>query len=251
MTNKIFLLIIIIMPLHSTDIQLAIDEVQPPFSFINNETDQIDGILTQIVTNIFEEIAVDFQISPFPWKRVLMMGESGTMGIIGIYKNSERLLVYDYTEPIFEEKIFVYSLTSDSKNYGEISELNGRSIGIISAWSFGDEFDNAKRNGDFRVETNNSDELNFKKLSMGRIDCLLAVEHSGDDILNELNLGDQISKQPLPLISHSVYMVFNKKSNKLELISKINNYLIEIKKDGTYDLLINKIFKDVYTTLNQ
>ena len=63
MTNKrfflLFLIMLYLMPLYSTEIQLAIDEVQPPFSFINTETNKIDGILTQIVTHIFEEIDVD------------------------------------------------------------------------------------------------------------------------------------------------------------------------------------------------
>ena len=75
-TNRFLFLIILAhlsISLHTQEIQLAIDVVQPPFSFVNNETDQIDGILTQIVTNIFESIEVEYQINPFPWKRVLLM----------------------------------------------------------------------------------------------------------------------------------------------------------------------------------
>ena len=246
-----FVLLLMITPLYSTEIQLAIDEYQPPFSFVDEKTGLVDGIQTQIVSHIFNEIGEDLKIYPLPWKRVLLMGETGKMGIVGIYKNTERLLVYDYTEPIFYVNIYAYALKTSLWDFSKMTDLRDRSVGIISAWSYGDEFDRAREMGEIAVEVNDSDELNFQKLKLGRIDCLLAVEQSGDSILQTLNLENTIARQAQPLISHPVYMVFNKDSNKKELISKIDNYLIQIKEDGIYDQLVNRISKDFYSKLNQ
>lgn len=253
LSNVIFgyILLLIAIPLYSTDVQLAIDEYQPPFSFVNEKTGLVDGIQTQIVSHIFNEIGEDLQIHPLPWKRVLMMGETGDMGIIGIYKNAERLRVYDYTEPIFYVNIYAYTLKTNLRNFSNMTDLQYKSVGIISGWSYGDEFDKARNRGELFAEVNYSDELNFQKLKLGRIDCLLAVEESGDAILQSLNLENTIARQTQPLFSHPVYIVFNKKSNKMELIGKIDNYLIQKKEDGTFNQLVKKITKDIYYTLSQ
>lgn len=227
--------------LSAQEVEIAVDEANPPFMYKDCNTGNAVGLYPELVRAVFREIGINAQILPMPWKRTLLMGKMGKMGIAGIYKNHDRLLIFDYSDAIFDEKICIYTNKNKLFNYNELSDLNGMRIGVINGWSYGDDFDKSKEDGSFFVEGNSSDELNFKKLELGRLDCLLAIQQSGDSIIEKLNLQNDIVKLKNPVVINPTYIVFAKKTNQQELIHKFNDVVNQMKQDGSYQLLIKRI----------
>ncbi|OGR23846.1 MAG: hypothetical protein A2277_20235 [Desulfobacterales bacterium RIFOXYA12_FULL_46_15] len=231
-------------PLYAIEIQFAVDEANPPFMYKNSTTGKAAGLYPELVQAIFKEFGAEAVVNPFPWKRVLTLGESGETGIAGIYKNEKRLLIFDYSKPIFDEKIVIYTHKDKRFAYNGIADLKGKSIGVIRGWSYGDDFDKGKEKGDFSIQENVSDELNFKKLEADRVDCVLAIQQSGDSVIEKLSLQDKVVMLEQPMIVNSTYIVFAKKSNQLELIKKFNDTLDRMNQDGSYQAKVKEIFEE-------
>jgi polar amino acid transport system substrate-binding protein len=222
-------------------VELAVDEANPPFMY-KDDTGKAAGLYPEMAKVIFEKIGSEVNVLPYPWKRVLQLSEAGEVGVIGIYKNDKRLEIYDYSEALFDDKIMVYTKADTTFAFAGTADLKGKKVGVINGWSYGSDFDQLKESGELTAEGTSADELNFKKLNAGRLDCLLAIEQSGDAIIKKLNLTDKITKVTPPLVVNSTYLVFAKSSNQQELLDKINQAISDMKGDGSYDQMIETIF---------
>jgi polar amino acid transport system substrate-binding protein len=143
-------------------IKIAVDDANPPFMY--KKGDRAAGLYPFIIRYIFKSLQIPVVISPMPWKRALRYADNGEIGIAGIYKNEDRVRGYDYSNEIFEEKLVIFVHKEMSLNYKAISDLKGRTMGVISGWSYGDEFDHYRRQNLFIVDEAQSDEANFHKL---------------------------------------------------------------------------------------
>src|SRR5690606_24567875 len=79
---------------------VAVDNANPPFMYQQDE--QPMGLYPLMLQAVFARLGEPLSIQAMPWKRALLRGAAGELGIGGIYKNSERLEVFDYSAPIFE-----------------------------------------------------------------------------------------------------------------------------------------------------
>lgn len=231
------------LPVPAETIDIAINVGNPPFMYQNEETGEADGLYSDLLKEVFNLMNRDVQIVAVPWKRALYLGENEIMGIGGIYKNEKRLLIYDYSDPLFVEKIFVYYRSGDEHRYNSMQSLFGKTVGVISGWSYGDEFDFLRDQGLFMVEENISNNLNFKKLAMGRIDCLLAVEESGRSSMRNMQLNSQISSMEEPLIVNETYLAFNKDSDEKPLLGEFNEALNQLKNLDRYKIIVESAFQ--------
>ena len=228
--------------LFAQDIQFAVDESNPPFMYKDSTSGQAAGLYPEMVKIIFNKIGTKVTVTPYQWKRLLSLSESGDVGVAGIYKNEKRLLIYDYSEPIFDEKIVIYTKKENKFNFSGVSDLKGKKIGVIRGWSYGDDFDKLKENGEVVVDETTADEFNFKKLEAGRLDCLLTIQQAGDALVQELGLSEKVVMLGTPVVVNPTYIVFAKSTKNQELIQKINAALDQVKQDGSYQAMMGKIF---------
>ena len=63
--------------------------------------------------------------------------------MVSIYKNNMRLNIFDYSDPLFEEHLAVYVKKGKGFSYTRLSDLRGKSIGLVRGWSYGEDFDAA------------------------------------------------------------------------------------------------------------
>ncbi|WP_028578805.1 substrate-binding periplasmic protein [Desulfogranum japonicum] len=223
-------------------VRLAVDDANPPFMYMDSSTKKAAGLYPEMAKVLFREIGVDVDVSAYAWKRTLQLSEEGQFGVIGIYKNDKRMQIYDYSEPIFDEKIVVYAPAGQDFPFKDAMSLKGKKVGVLKGWSYGDVFDKLKGSGELTAEENSADELNFKKLLAGRLDCLLAIEEAGDSLVNKLGASGKVVKFDPPLVVNSTYIVFAKKSNQGELLKKINATVSQMKGDGSYNTMLQEIF---------
>ena len=179
------------------------------------------------------------RIEAKPWKRAFVEIDKAHAGIGGLYKNSERLARYDFSDPIHVENVVVYYRRAQPFEFRSAADLYGRKVGVLRGWSYGDDFDRASRDGSIATEEVSSDRSNFLKLKDGRLDAVLAVEESGRaNLAAEGMLG--IEPAGVLLASSPAYLAFNKTAAKTELLGCFNKALLEMKRDGSFKRIVRE-----------
>jgi polar amino acid transport system substrate-binding protein len=217
-------------------VPIAVDSGNPPFMYA--QEGQAAGLYPALLKAVFNEMGIPVKIDAYPWKRTLHMGEAGLAAIGGIYRNDERLKIYDYSEPIFKEKLVLYMNRKTTFAYHSIADLKGKRIGTILGWSYGPAFDAARRRKLFVVEAVPSDSLNFKKLQGGRLDCLIAIEPAGRRIIEKEHLQDIIVAAGQPIAINDTHLVFAKKLHQTKLLDTFNATLKAMRSDGSYNRIL-------------
>lgn len=211
------------------------DEGNQPFMY--GTATEVKGIYPSLIDAAFKKMGLTIQMGAMPWKRALAEADEGRAGVGGIYKNAAREAKYDFSAPIYQEKLVVYAQKGKGATYAKLDDLNGKTIAVIRGWSYGDEFDAARAAGKFKAEEAESDALNFKKLAADRVDLIVASPLAADPILKKEGLADKIEALPTPLAANDTYLIFNKKAGKADLIKKFNETIAAMKADGSYDKL--------------
>ena len=216
-----------------------VDVGNPPFAY-NKEGGKIaQGIYPALLKAAFDRLGTPLKLQSFPWKRALLEIDRGIAGVGGIYKNEVRLLKYDYSDPMFVERIAVYYNKHNPIEYNSIEDLYGKRVGVMLGWSYGDDFDLARTYDQIIVEPVIDVEQNFEKLSRGRIDAVLAIVESGEHMLARGKHHDLVMANTL-LLATPGYLAFLKRANQLKLIERFNKELAEMKKDGTLDRIVRQ-----------
>ncbi len=221
---------------------IVVDAYNPPNMYLHD--DKAAGLYPLLLNAVFARMGEDIKVKALPWKRALAMGVQGRAGVGGIYKTKERLKTYDYSELVYNELLLVFVRRGSQFNFATMEDLKGKNIGVIMGWSYGIEFDQAKANGLFLVEAVNRDSLNFKKLSEGRLDCVVASNESALYEISRNNF-DNIVALDNPLLINPTYLAFAKQSDKTELLARFNKALKEMREEGEYKQLISEFIHHI------
>ncbi len=208
---------------------INVDEAHPPYMY--NADGKAEGFYSALVQAAFQQMGVPVELAPKPWARAIHEMDQGLSGTAGIYKNSERLKRYDYSEPLLTERLVVYSMRSNYLPFTKVEDLKGKRVGVMRGWSYGDEFDNARSAGLFKVEDVSTDEQNFLKLSTHRIDVMVAIPESVSPLLTRF---PSVVAAPTPLLEAPAYLAFSKAAGQTVLLQRFNQALKEMRKSGEF-----------------
>lgn len=220
--------------------RIVVDDANPPFMYAGTD-DRAEGLYPAILQAVFKRMDQPLEVLAVPWKRALVMSRAGTAGIGGLYKNTERLKVYDYSDRLFSEKLVLYVPADKTFHFAGLDDLRGKHLGVIRGWSYGNEFDAARRRGLFKTESVRSDANNFLKLAAGRIDAVVAIQVSGDAALKKLGLQKRIVPLDQPIAVNDTYLAFSKSSNQRPLLARFNEALAGMRRDGSLNGLVRSI----------
>ncbi|MBC9249475.1 hypothetical protein A9179_04200 [Pseudomonas alcaligenes] len=219
---------------------VAIDNANPPFMYQDGE--QARGLYPLLLQALFARVGEPVAIHPMPWKRALLRGANGELGIAGIYRTSKRLEVFDYSAPLFEEKLLLYVRKDKVFAFRQLSDLYGKKIGVIRGWSYTEAFDQAVREGRIHIEEGSADAANLRKLASGRLDAVLAIELAGQHIIQQPGLENLVAlAQPLSI--NPTYLVFAKQAQQQELLQRFNQALQDMQQDGSLQVLVQQVMQ--------
>ncbi len=216
---------------------VAIDNANPPFMYLHDG--QARGLYPAMLEAVFARLGEPLTLQAMPWKRALLKGAAGEVGIGGIYRNIERLRVFDYSEPIYEERLLLYVRRDQAFDFHGIEDLHGRRIGVIRGWSYTDDFDRAMREGRIDAQPGSSDEANLRKLASGRLDAVVVIEMAARRLLEQDGL-DALQPLPRPLSINPTYLVFAKQARRQDLLLRFDQALREMREDGSLQRLIDE-----------
>lgn len=220
----------------SDEVTVVVDQNYPPYMF--GTKNQAKGLYPRLIEAVFARIGIEVDIQALPWDEALKAGEQGETAVGGIYKNNKRLEIYDYSSPLYEERLMVYTKTGETFPFNTLSDLYGKRIGLIRGWSYGEAFDAAREKYHFTVEEADSNLRNFEKLVSGKIDCLVVDQLAASQIIQEHAWDKQVHQLEKTAADNHAYLVFAKNLKKTALLERFNQALEEIKKDGSYQKLV-------------
>ena len=158
-------------------IVVDVDAENPPFMY--SRAGYAVGLYPAVIRAALGRCHDNVRVQAKPWRRAFVEIDKAQAGVGGLYKNAERLAKYDFSEPIYVENIAVFYRTVRPFDFRTVADLYGKRVGVLRGWSYGDDFDAARRNGAIATEEVSSDRSNFLKLTDGRLDAVLAIEEAG------------------------------------------------------------------------
>lgn len=227
---------------YADPVNVSVDEAYPPYMY--NKNNVAVGLYPEIVAAIFFRIGRDTSVSALPWKRALKIGEAGLGGVAGIYKNKERLTIYDYSDPLYEEKMVLYVKKGNAFAFSDIADLKGRRVGLNFGWSYGDAIDSAREAGLFSTDDSVRNNLaNFRKLIGGRTDCFIVDELAARKIISQQGFEGLVEQLDTPVSVNAGYLVFSKTLKQKSLLDEFDKAMKQLRNEGTYDVIINSVIK--------
>ncbi|MEO4046969.1 transporter substrate-binding domain-containing protein [Pseudomonas sp. CAU 1711] len=131
------------------------------------------GIVVDITRQCLDEMQLPYRIQLLPWARAYSLSERGGGAVIGLSKSQERLALFDFSEPIFTERVVLVVKQGREFPYRGIADLKGRLVGVTTGTSYGTAFDQAVNDGALTLVGFNDTRSGLAMLHHERIDAIL------------------------------------------------------------------------------
>jgi len=231
-------------PLYGKTLEIAVD-VWHPYEDISDQ--QAPGFSTEVITNVFQSMGVKMNLKEYPWARGLKNVYEGISDALFTAFPSEERRIHCYypNEPLAVEKwvLFIRSEDKDNFQFKSYDDLIDKNIGVLRGASVSEEFWTfVKRHNNYQEVT--VDELNFEKLMLRRIDCIVTSHSNGMVLVKKKGLKGKV----VPLLTRiikedNLYIIFSKKTVAPDFVKEFSRELRVFKKTEEYQLIYEKYFK--------
>lgn len=203
-----------------------------PVIYLDTEH-QPAGLLAEVMAHVAKVNGTELDLRLYPWKRAQASAAQGKGGIVGISMTPERLALYDYSAPIYDDTINVVVRKGHEFAFTQLADLSGRKIGVQLGASYGPEVDAAIRSGLLQVEADQSQTARLGKLLHERIDAAfigngqlgLLTALASDEMLSSHRDKFVILQQPL---NHDrLYLAFAKSMGMQAFLTEFNRILLQ------------------------
>lgn len=189
------------------------------------------GIAGRIITEVFQLHGIKTEFDFYPWKRAYELARRGKSDATALwFKNSEREKIFYYSAPVVTEKFVFFHLKSKPFSWETITDLQGKIIGGLIGFSYGEDIDQAVEAGLLKIDRTSSDIQNFKKLLSGRIEVYPQEINVGYQVLNSKFLAGeraQITHHDKPFLSQHTYLLLSRKHKRNEKLRELFNAGLE------------------------
>ena len=223
----------------SNTIIVGIDDVFPPMTFHDKNTDDIVGFDVDLGEAIAEKIGVELKWQPSDWKGIVqsLKTKKIDMVICGMTITDERKKEISFSDPYLNVGISIAVNKRDTSV--NIKDLSKDIIGVQTGSSGAEAL--TKLGYKDNVRNYDTYPAAFYDLAIKRADginCVAVDTVVGSYILNEME--NKFTMLPDKLISEQ-YGIGMRQKDK-ELIEKVNKALKELKEDGTLKKIAIKWF---------
>ncbi|NUT86709.1 transporter substrate-binding domain-containing protein [Pseudomonas corrugata] len=206
---------------------------EPWAPYVFEENGKILGLDYETTAIVFKRLGIDVEWQLLPWKRCLAMLEQGLAdGALDIFHSDERdsMLLYP-SEPLSEVAFVLFHANARPHPFRTLADLSGLTIGTSPGYLYSQEF---RESTLFKRETAPTHEANFGKLQLGRIDLLITDRRVGRHLLEQMQLGDQISENTTVVSRQSQYLAVRRKAGMDLLVQRFSAELKRFKREPAY-----------------
>jgi polar amino acid transport system substrate-binding protein len=213
-----------------------VNDPWPPYTGSNLHN---GGVSTEIVQTALHKSGYKTTVDFLPWARAIEGTFDGTYDIlITASYSEERAKKVIYSDPYLTNEIRFIKLSGTKHRFKVLEDLQGLVVGVARGYIYEPSFDKA----DFFIRDEGVDVVsNLKKLKNGRVDLIVEDELVARYYLNTIFEKDtmQVDFLPKALNKKNMHIIVRKaRADHAEIISKFNNALDAMKKDGSYDKIL-------------
>lgn len=215
-------------------------DIWPPYQMRSPQG--VTGFSVDVVNAVYKRMGVSIdKIEAFPWKRALeMVQHDNAQALFSANFSRDREVFALYpNETLIESPWIIWTRRRD--HFTTLDDLKGKRIGVVLGYSYTPEF------WEFieiycSVKVVHSDDINFKKLSAGRLDATIAEYGNGYFLSQSLKLDNLKPNFDLTIKEDGLYVLFNRKSVPDNFVEKFSNTLKAYKSTDEYSELRKKHF---------
>jgi len=175
------------------------------------------GLTLELLRLVGKQLGVDFQFKRVPWKRGLYLVKKNQVdGIFHASYKEKREKVGGYPKregavdpqrSIFFQSYVLYTLKSSTVDFDgtEVVGIDG-DIGVMSGYSIAEKLEKMG----LSIDPSPTQEMNFSRLSSGKIEAFATLENMADDFLSRNNDHfTSVRKVKTPLVHKPYYLLFS------------------------------------------
>lgn len=205
------------------------------------EDGEAKGIVVDISKHCLDEMQVPYQIRLMPWMRAYTLAQRGEGGVIGLSMSDERLALFDFSEPIFTERIVLVVKKGREFAYEQVGDLRDKLIGASIGTSYGNAFDAAVADGSLTIVGFNDTRSGLAMLMRERIDAVLLGSSIDLKRLAQGNPdlhGAEFATLPVPFKTDSKYLGISVTLKMGWFLQQFNQCLERGHRSGAFDSII-------------
>ena len=202
---------------------------------------KLAGPAVDLITTIFKEFDVPVETRIMHWAKAVESLKTGEIdAILTLFYTSERAEFVDFSAPYCDAEATVIVPKGKSFPYKEWGDLIGKKGFMIKEDSQGEAFDRFARENLNIQRVRQLDDLIRLTALPGRVDYTI---YSKNDFLiraGRLGFTDKIEVLPVPVTSEPVHIGFSKKSPFRTYLPRLSEKIIDLRKNGTIDGMLEK-----------
>lgn len=199
------------------------------------------GFSSEIIQKAFQARNINARIHFLPWKEAVKKTEKGNYhGVFSAYASEDRARRFLFTRPYAESMLLFFSLKGKQISYDSLGDLRDYRIGITKGFANTPEFDAADDLNKIAFDTE-ADAL--ESLLREKVDLVLMDKFVCFHLMSTRfkNYKKEITSLTPALDKRLLYLMFSKKQPGAEAyVAHFNEGLAEIKKNGLYDLILQR-----------
>lgn len=222
---------------------LTADPGYPPLHWYDGHA--LRGASIEIAKRVLSDLGIPYEVRYVgPLARVMAMAQHGDVDMVTTLKKTperEAFLLYPKTAAM-ANPVAVFAMRNHEFEFREWRDLVGLKGGITRGNLFGGGFDDYLRQK-LTSEEAPTVEINFKKLSLGRLDYVVTGYYTG--MAHLLQRGDEERFMALtPFVADAPnFITLTRNGRCADKLAQIDAHLAVLKKGGVVDDLIRDAFK--------
>lgn len=210
-----------------------------PFTFLDTASNQIQGVMVDIVTAIGKDSGFEVKIEPMGFSTLISSLTSSRIDLIAaaMYITEARKQVIDFSEPIYSYGDGLFVPKSDTKDYKELADLKGSVVGVQLGTAFVDPLQKSGLFSEVKLYDTIPDimrDVNAGRIKAGFADAPIVAYNLQQGRFPEVHL----VKGYKPMVVGSVGIGVRKAD--ADLLKRVNASLAKLKGDGTIKKILVK-----------
>jgi polar amino acid transport system substrate-binding protein len=209
----------------------------PPWTIGSAGSKPTGGIAVEIVEELFRRLNLKTRVVIYPLKRGLQRIKEGDEDVVlMVSKSKEREEYMLFTHSIrYARFVFYYPAKLKNFEWHEWKDLQPYMIGSVTGYNYGQEWKDAVKKYNLKVEEVKTDNFNIDKVLLGRIDIILGDSENMQEIIQQNpKYHGKLKWHKKPVFESVNNFGVSKKSFLAPMMPKINEVLQEMKDDGTF-----------------
>ncbi len=225
------------LPAEAKDVMVVTENLRP-YNYL--EDGEAQGMSSEVVKAVFEEIGYTAKIQFMPWARAYQtaLTKPNTL-VYSIARTPQREELFAWIGEIAPHGAALYQRADKPDlNLKTLADAKSLYVGVYR----GDAKESTLRGYGFEnLQTTDDDRLNLRKLMLGRLD-LIAIDGTVlRTMLAEEGIDPRKIRQVIPIeeLSGQLYMAFSAESDP-KLVDTFKTGLVTIKENGTFEKILKQ-----------